>query len=162
MTKAYASSVIDAPATGVWSAIRDFNGLPSWHPAIATSEIEGGQASDQVGAIRSFTLHDGGHIRERLLELSDHAMTYVYNFETTIFDVENYIATLRCTPVTDADACFIEWWATFDCAPAEVDTFVDTFAAGVFQPGFDALKERFTSASSRTTTTSRGPGRRDD
>ena len=117
MSKAYASSVIPAPAAAVWSVIRDFNALPAWHPAIATSEIEDGRASDQVGAIRSFKLTDGAHIRERLLDLSDVTMTCVYNFETTIFDVKEYLATLRCTPVTDGDACFIEWWATFDCAP---------------------------------------------
>jgi polyketide cyclase/dehydrase/lipid transport protein len=143
MSKAYASSVIPAPAAAVWSVIRDFNALPAWHPAIATSEIEDGRASDQVGAIRSFKLTDGAHIRERLLDLSDVAMTCVYNFETTIFDVEDYLATLRCTPITDGDACFIEWWATFDCAPDAVEEFVDTFANGVFQPGFDALKAHF-------------------
>jgi hypothetical protein len=143
MTKAYASSVIAAPATAVWSVIRDFNALHEWHPAIAASEIEDGLGSDQVGAVRSFRLTDGAHIRERLLELSDHAMTCVYNFETTIFDVKDYLATLRCTPITDGDTCFIEWWATFDCAPDAVDGFVDTFANGVFQTGFDALKERF-------------------
>jgi hypothetical protein len=143
MTKAYASSVIAAPASDVWSVIRDFNALPDWHPGIAASEIEDGLGSDQVGAVRSFTLTDGAHIRERLLELSDLAMTYVYNFETTIFDVKDYLCTLRCTPITDGDECFIEWWATFDCAPDAVDEFVDTFANRVFQSGFDALKERF-------------------
>jgi len=143
MTKAYASSLIEAPVADVWSVIRDFNALPAWHPSIVTSEIEDGLASDQVGAIRRFTLVDGALIRERLLELSDLTMTCVYNFETTIFDVEHYLATLRCTPVTDGDRCFVEWWATFDCAPDAVDGFTDTFANGVFQTGFDALKERF-------------------
>jgi len=144
MAKAYASSVITAPAAAVWAVVRDFNGLPDWHPAIATSEIEDGSRADQVGAVRSFKLVDGGHIRERLLELSDVSMSCVYNFETTIFEVTDYVATLRCTPVTDGDQCFVEWWATFDCSPVDAATFVDTFANGVFQTGFQALKTRFT------------------
>ncbi len=44
MAKAHASSVINAPIEKVWARIRDFNGLPNWHPAIARSEIEGGCA----------------------------------------------------------------------------------------------------------------------
>ena len=32
MPKAYASTVLNAPADEVWAAIRDFNGLPAWHP----------------------------------------------------------------------------------------------------------------------------------
>ena len=54
MAKAYASAVIDAPVETVWSFVRDFNGLPNWHPAIVRSEIEDGRDADSVGCIRSF------------------------------------------------------------------------------------------------------------
>ncbi|MFY8156784.1 MAG: SRPBCC family protein, partial [Rhabdaerophilum sp.] len=37
MARVYASSVINAPASRVWARVRDFNGLPNWHPAIAES-----------------------------------------------------------------------------------------------------------------------------
>ena len=63
--------------------------------------------------------------------------------ETTPFEVENYLATLRCTPITDGDRCFIDWSATFDCDLAAAEGHIDTFANAVFQGGFDALKERF-------------------
>ena len=63
MPKAYASTVVDAPADKVWAVIRDFNGLPTWHPAIADSEVEEGGSGDQVGRVRSFHLQDGAHIR---------------------------------------------------------------------------------------------------
>lgn len=143
MARAYASSVIRASADEVWAAVRDFNGLPSWHPEIVDSEIEEGKPADQVGCVRSFHLADGAHVRERLLGFSDLERTYVYNFETTPFPVQNYIATLRLTPVTDGNRCFAEWWTSFDCAPDETDQWVDTFANGVFQTGFDSLKRRF-------------------
>ena len=48
MVNVYRSAVIDAPADKVWALIRDFNGLPKWHPAIGKSEIEGGLPGDRV------------------------------------------------------------------------------------------------------------------
>ena len=42
MPKAYASTVLNAPAEEVWALIRDFNALPAWHPAVTDSEIEDG------------------------------------------------------------------------------------------------------------------------
>ena len=49
MVQIYVSSVIGATADSVWSRIRDFNGLPQWHPLIVDSRIENNQASDRVG-----------------------------------------------------------------------------------------------------------------
>ena len=96
MALSYASTVIDAPADAVWAKIRDFNGMPDWYPeVIATSEIEDGKAGDQVGAIRSFTLGDGTHLREKLLAHSDEKRSYTYDFQKTPFDVDNYNATIR-------------------------------------------------------------------
>ena len=143
MPKAYASTVLDAPARDVWAVIRDFNGLPTWHPAIADSEIEDKKAADQVGCVRNFHLKDGAHLRERLLAFSDPEMFMTYNFEKTPFAVENYRATLRLTPVTDGDRCFAEWWTTFDCDVARIDEWVHTFGGVVFKGGLDALKDRF-------------------
>ncbi len=49
MVKVYTSSVINTPADRVWAHIRDFNGLPAWHPGIADSRIEGNVAERQGG-----------------------------------------------------------------------------------------------------------------
>ena len=69
MARSYASTVIAAPADEVWARIRDFNGLPVWLGGLVVeSEIEDGKAGDQDGGVRSFTLGDGTHIRERLLD----------------------------------------------------------------------------------------------
>ena len=144
MARSYASTVIDAPADDVWARIRDFNGLATWHSGlVAQSEIEGGLAGDQVGGVRSFTLADGTHIRERLLSHSDRERSYTYNFEKTPFDVDNYCATIRVTPVTDGGGSFVEWWTDFDCNRDEQAHWTDFFASQVFQGGFDALKGHF-------------------
>ena len=144
MAKSYASTVIDAPADAVWARIRDFNGLPIWIEGVFTSsEIEEGKAGDQVGGIRSFTLVDGTHIREKLLAHSDLERSYTYDFQKTPFDIDNYCATIRVTPVTDGDRSFVEWWTTFDCDRDQLDHWERFFATEVFQGGFDALKAHF-------------------
>ena len=71
VAKVFVSSVIDASAAAVWSAIRDFNDMPSWHPAVSASEIRGGLPSSQVGCVRVLTLGDGG--REQLDRRSRHS-----------------------------------------------------------------------------------------
>jgi hypothetical protein len=144
MARSYASTVIDAPAAAVWARIRDFNGLADWHAGlVARSEIEDGLAGDQVGCIRSFELTDGTHIREKLLSHSDVDRAYSYDFQKTPFDVDDYHATLRVTPVTDGDKSFVEWWTTFDCDRDQIAHWTDFFASQVFQGGFDALKAHF-------------------
>ena len=35
--------------------------------------------------------------------------------------VQNYRATLKVTPIVDGGRSFVEWWATFDCAPEHLD-----------------------------------------
>lgn len=143
MPKAYASTVLGAPATEVWALLRDFNGMPGWHPAVTDSVMEDGKTGHHVGAVRNFNLRDGAHLRERLLSFSDVDCHYSYNFEKTPFSVLNYHATLRVTPVTDGNRAFVEWWTTFDCEPEKIGDWVHTFAGIVFKSGLDALKERF-------------------
>jgi hypothetical protein len=144
VARSYASTVINAPADAVWERIRDFNGLAEWHSGlVSTSEIEGGRSGDQVASIRSFTLGDGTHIREQLVTHSDEERSYTYNFQKTPFDVDNYLATIRVTPVTDGGGSFVEWWTVFDCNRDEQAHWTAFFANEVFQGGFDALKSHF-------------------
>ena len=144
MARSYASTVINASPDEVWARIRDFNGLATWHSGlVADSEIEEGKTGDQVGAVRSFHLTDGTHIRERLLSHSDAYRMYSYNFELTPFDVDNYHATLRVRPVTDGNKSFVEWSTTYDCDRDQQEHWQGFFANQVFQGGFDALKAHF-------------------
>ena len=143
MPHVYTSSVIGASVDRVWTVIRDFNGLPDWHPLVAESEIETGAPADQVGCVRAFKLKDGGFIRERLLTLSDKDYTCTYSILESPMGVENYVATLKLTPVTDGDRTFSEWSAEFECPADREAELVDLIGQGVFQGGFDALKNRF-------------------
>ena len=143
MIRVYVSSVIQSSADSVWARIRDFNGLPQWHPLIADSRIENQQPADRVGCVRSFHTRDGGRIREKLLALSDYDFTCTYEILESPMGVANYVATLKLTPVTDGDACFAEWSAEFDCEEGRERELSDLIGQGVFQSGFDALKRHF-------------------
>lgn len=143
MAKVYVSSVIPAPPATVWQVVRDFNGLPDWTPFAAESRIEQHQPADQVGCIRKFKLKDGGVIRERLLALSDYDMSCTYSILESPMGVENYIAKLSLTPVTDGNATFAEWTAEFDVAPEREPDLVEFIANDAFQAAFTSLKQRF-------------------
>ncbi|MGI9514523.1 MAG: SRPBCC family protein [Anderseniella sp.] len=143
MARVYVSSVIAAPAAKVWERVRDFNGLPRWHPRIADSQIENGEPSDKVGCIRNFRLQNGDQIREQLLALSDYDTFCTYSILESPMPIENYVATLRLTPVSDGDRCFVEWSAEFDCSPDVEAEVSNGIATNVFQGGFDSLKRHF-------------------
>ena len=141
--KIYTSSVIEAPADRVWAAIRDFNGLPKWHPLVRDSRIEGNLPADRVGCIRNFNLKDGGNIREQLVTLSDYDYSCTYTILESPMGVSNYVATLKLTPITDGGRSFVEWSAEFDCPPVREAELAGTIGTSVFQGGFDALKRQF-------------------
>lgn len=142
MPRVYVSSVIDAPAGKVWERIRDFNGLPRWHPRIRDSRIENGEPADRVGCVRDFHLQNGDRIRERLLGLSDYDMFCTYSILESPMPITDYVATLRLTPVTDGDRTFAEWTAEFECATDAAADLVSGIGQNVFQAGFDALKRQ--------------------
>jgi hypothetical protein len=144
MPRIFASSVIDAPAARVWERVRDFNGLPRWHPRIRESRIENGEPADKVGCVRDFNLQNGDRIREKLLGLSDYDMFCTYSILESPMPLTGYIATLRLTPVSDGNRTFIEWTAEFECEESKADELVTGIGTGVFQAGFDALKRHFT------------------
>lgn len=143
MARVYTSSVINAPSSKVWERIRDFNGLPKWHPRIRESRIEDALPADKVGCIRNFNLQNGDNIREQLLGLSDYDLFYSYSMLEGPMPLSDYIATLRLTPVTEGDRTFIEWSAEFECDPENEDDLVSGIGTNVFQGGFDALKRHF-------------------
>jgi hypothetical protein len=143
MPRVFTSSVIDAPAARVWERVRDFNGLPRWHPRIRESRIENGEPPDKVGCVRDFNLQNGDRIRERLLGLSDYDMFCTYTILESPMPLTGYIATLRLTPVSDGNRTFIEWTAEFECEDGVADELATGIGTNVFQAGFDALKRHF-------------------
>lgn len=141
MIKVYVSTVIDSPAEIVWGIVRDFNALPKWTPFVADSRIEQNLPSDRIGCVRNFRLKDGGVIREQLLSLSDYDFQCGYSILESPMGVENYIASLKLTPVTDGNRTFVEWSAEFETPPGKEQELADDIGQGVFQAAFTHLKQ---------------------
>jgi hypothetical protein len=93
--------------------------------------------------VRNFRLTDGGIIREQLLTLSDYDYQCTYSILDSPMGVQNYVATLKLTPVTDGNRTFAEWSAEFDAPPGQERKLADDIGQGVFQGGFNALKSYF-------------------
>jgi hypothetical protein len=127
MASAYYSTIFTQSADDIWNVIRDFNNYPVWVDGSGESEIEDGKSGEAVGAVRN-VLYQGKRIRQTLLALSDvdRSQTYAFCGEAPM-PVRDYRATLRVASVTDAGRGFIEWSATFDCAPERQDEWAVFF-----------------------------------
>jgi len=143
MTRIFVSAVIDAPIGDVWSTVRDFNGMPEWHPRFSRSHIEDGLPSSAIGCIRNFDIvEDGGTIRERLLMLSDRDYCFEYCILDSPLPVEGYVAKLTLRPVTVGNKTFGEWQAEFTVTDDSEAEVVDAVANGTFGLAFKVLNER--------------------
>src|SRR4051812_41750871 len=140
LQKVVRSTVIDAPIERVWQVLRDFNSHDRWHDVVETSRIEGGERSDQVGCVRSFTLRDGNRIREQLLALSDDEHRSTYCIVESTVPLLRYVSTLTLKPVTDGERTFWHWESTFATPPGRERELCEMVARDVYEAGFENLR----------------------
>lgn len=141
LQKVVRSTVIDAPIARVWAVLRDFNSHDQWHDVVDASRIENGEASSQVGCVRSFTLKDGNRIREQLLALSDTEYKSTYCILDATVPLKRYVATVTLKPVTDGDRTFWHWESSFETPPGQERELRDMVAQGVYEAGFANLRK---------------------
>lgn len=139
MAIAYYSTVFDHPAERVWSVVRDFAAYSVYLPG-TEAKLLNRSSGDAVGAIREVKTTDRV-IRQQLLALSDCDRSQTYCFcDPSPLAVQDYRATLRITPVTDGNRSFLEWWASFDCAPEERERWIGHFRDNGFAIWLGALR----------------------
>jgi NADPH:quinone reductase len=135
------STVIAAPIDDLWAILRDFNSHALWHPAVAASAVEAGEAADQVGAVRSFRLKNGSRIREQLLFLSDLKRSFGYCILEAPVPLRDYVAIVRLRPVTAENSCFWDWRASFNPPDAERDRLTGFVRENIIEAGFAGMRE---------------------
>ncbi|MGX5735568.1 SRPBCC family protein [Bosea thiooxidans] len=141
MAKAYYSTVFAESADKVWQAIRSF-GDYDWAGVPSVTKIEDGRSGDQVGAIRRIEMADRT-MRQILLAHSDRDRSYSYGFLSGMpVNAENYIATLRITPIIDGNKSFVEWFADFDASSQDRDLIRDNFVTNGFAVWLRSLRAR--------------------
>jgi mxaD protein len=137
---------IDASAAKVWNAAKDFNGLNTWHPAVAKDEIVEGK-NNTVGAVRLLTLKGGGTIKEKLLRFDPAGRSFKYDIIEGVLPVSDYTSTFVVKSV-GKNKSSVTWTGHFkrknvgdNPADNENDkTAVDTIS-GVYQSGLENLKK---------------------
>ena len=110
----YRSMIIDAPIDRVWQAVRAFDGVVDWNPAVSGARMETGHAT-AVGSIRHLDIVDGSSFRETLLAHSDVEHFYTYDILDSPLPVTNYVSTHRFLPITHSAQTLGIWESTFDC-----------------------------------------------
>ncbi len=137
---------IDASAGKVWKAVQDFNGLNTWHPAVATDEIVEG-TNNTVGAVRLLTLKGGGTIKEKLLAFDPAHHSFKYAIVEGVVPVSDYTSTLVVKSLGKGKSS-VTWSGHFKRknvgdnpgANENDKTAVDTIG-GIYQGGLDNLKK---------------------
>ena len=113
MAKAYFSAILPHNAATTWAAIRSFHDY-AWAGVKAPVTIEDDRSPTDIGAVRSFE-GPNGRVRQVLLAHSDDDRCYSYAFVSAApMGMRSFRSTIRVAPVTESDACFVEWSAEFD------------------------------------------------
>ncbi len=138
------SVAIDAKPEAVWNKIKDFNGLGTWHPAVAKSEIVSG-TNNKKGAVRVLTLQDGGTIKEKLLSHGD--KSFKYTILEGVLPVSAYTSSVKVKPGKSGGS-MVEWSGDFkrksaDANPPEGqdDATATKTMTTVYRAGLDNLKK---------------------
>ncbi|MBK1668823.1 MxaD family protein [Rhodovibrio sodomensis] len=142
LARVYVTAVLEGPIDQTWQILRDFNGLPDYHPLFATSHIEDGKPADQIGCVRNFKDHHGGHLREQLLALSDRDYLCSYQILEAHLPVRNYVSQMKLWPVTESNRTFGEWWAEFEVDDADREDTIEK-VTDTFRLAFQSVSDRF-------------------
>ncbi|CAN7438690.1 SRPBCC family protein [Variovorax paradoxus] len=135
---------IEAPADAVWAKIKNFNALKDWHPAVADSAADKGNAE---GSVRTVKLKDGGMLVETLEGYDEAKMKYNYRAKDGgALPVTNYTSVLSV--VADGGKSVVEWRGAFyrgypnnDPPPDKNDEAAIKAVTGVYRDGLAHLKK---------------------
>jgi carbon monoxide dehydrogenase subunit G len=138
---------IAAPPETVWARIGDFADM-SWHPAVHSTEAEGGNVVD---ATRRLTLggEGGGVLDEILYRYEPEKRSYSYRItavDVQVLPVNNYSSTIEVKEGADGGS-LVEWRGAFyrgfpnNNPPPELsDEAAIEAVTAVYRTGLDALK----------------------
>lgn len=137
---------VKAPADKVWDTIKDFDGLPKWHPGFSGDELVSG-ANGKAGTVRKLTIKDGPSFTEKLLSYDAAHHSYRYMIIESPLPIAHYSSTVSVHP-GKGGMTKVVWSGSFkrkntsDSPPeAESDAGVTKLIKGVYRGGLDNLKK---------------------
>lgn len=140
MGTTYHSAVIETPVDRVWHAIRDFHDV-SWAPGVLTKcVVVGDKKGDQIGARR--LLNDQFHETLLALDDVDRAMRYQIDdgpSPVSRREIHDFVARLRCLPVTATGHTFLELSASWEGSGEPVSRFAGPIYEAILAAARKAL-----------------------
>lgn len=130
--------VVPASVEDVWQAVGDFGALASWHPAVATCDVE------RNGTIvyRHLRTVDGGEFLEREVaehdEPTDHS--YAYEIVSSPLPVSSYRSVFRVLP--ESDGARVVWSSEFEAQGVSTKEAAQA-VAGIYEAGLASIKKQF-------------------
>ena len=141
MGNCYNSTVINASIETVWDTIKNFHEL-SWGDLVVSKvDKVGDVAGTEVGAQR--ILNDAFH--ETLLSIDHDQHLFTYSIDdgpgpVAKDVVDNYVGSVKLTPITDTNQTFIEWGSRFE---SEAENTVSDFCNPIYAGVLASLKSKF-------------------
>ncbi len=137
---------IDAPASKVWDLSKDFNGMHTWHSALASDEIVEGK-NNKVGAVRVLTIKGGGTVKEKLLAYDAKGRSFKSAIVEIVLPVSSYTSTFVVKSAGKGKSTVV-WTGHFkrknvgdNPGDKESDQAAIDAINGVYQGGLDNLKK---------------------
>ena len=133
---------IRASQKAVWALVRNFDGLPKWHPAFKNDVIKYGK-NNTTGAVRTLTLGGGDSFDEKLLKFDDKRMFFRYRIVgDSPFPITDYVSTLSVAKGRHAMTKVI-WQGKFKnkTGSGKTDAEVVEIINGTYKAGLDNVKQ---------------------
>lgn len=114
MGQCYNSIIIDAPASEVWNAVRNFHDMTWAAGVVETLDVVGDKGPEEVGAARLLN----GAFAETLIEINDESRTLRYSIDDgpgpmAANELASYEACAQVFPVTATGQAFVLWATQF-------------------------------------------------
>jgi uncharacterized protein YndB with AHSA1/START domain len=137
--KVWTSRHIKAPLNDVWSVMRDFAGMGTWHDEITKMHMLKRARADKVSGIRDFYFGDG-HLNEELLHLSDLEHSFSYRITKCEIPWINYVSGPRLWRVTSNNTTFGVWTGDWDASPQDDLVLIPRTEQNVYQKAFAGVE----------------------
>lgn len=131
------NGTINTSANKVWELVSDFGGLDTFVEAITECTLDG----EDVGAVRTLTLQDGGKVKETLESLDNDKRIVEYSILESPMPIKNYRGRMEVNKLSDSTSEFI-WSSTFE-AEDGTEKEMRQALAGLYSVGVEGLKKKF-------------------
>ena len=126
LTQVTIARKLGASSDAAWKGIRGIGRLDVWFPSIATCRVEG----DGVGAHRYMTLHRGGDITDRIVDIDTTRRRLTYQRVRSPFPVTSYRGTVEVFESFDSRAIVV-WTIDFESDPKDSASVAEALRTGI-------------------------------